>query len=83
MRRFSLRYMLIEMTLIASALGMFRVMLIETPFHSEFRDLLMALTTFSLCGAAIGGLSGRIKGMVIGAVLAPVAVLLLREYSRY
>jgi len=72
MRRFSLRYMLLEVMLIALALGVGRRVVADGWLFLSATDLMF----FPLCGAAIGGLSGRAKGIVIGAIVGTCTFVL-------
>jgi hypothetical protein len=86
--QFSLRYMLGEVALFALAMGMTRAVYFLVNFVVERHPLLypppfsiaadvalpiLALTTMSLWGAALGGLFGK---MVAGAIWTPIVAFL-------
>jgi len=64
MKRFTLRYLLVEIALFALAMGLFREVFLTRDFDSLILGLPMFMAAFL---AAVGGLFGR-RGMFTGAI---------------
>ena len=73
MKRFSLRYVLCEVALIAFALALLCMADINDPFRKPWLWLLCCTAV----GAAVGGLVGRIRlGALVGALAIPALIFL-------
>ena len=75
MGKFSLRYVLVEVAALALVLGTFRGLSVLGS-DSPHQDLLVFLLVMA-AGGAIGGLSGRIGGILVGAMLLPPAMFVI------
>ena len=73
MKRFGLRHVLLEVTLFASAFGLFRLA-DEVNFHLTG---VFVFGSAAILGAALGGLSGKPVAMAIGAAALPALMWVL------
>ena len=78
--QFTLRNLLVEVTLIAAILGLFRVALMRYDDANDPRIIFSMIAAASLptmCGAVVGGLTGEYaRGAVWGTVIAGILLVL-------
>ena len=72
--QFSLRYLLVEMALIAVAIAVGRLLFQETNWEGP-REVFLAWAFYAATGAALGGVVHRIwLGAILGIIIGPLLV---------